>query len=628
MSRSNKNSGASSQGDSAHAFLPMSRQDMADRGWGEVDVVVVTGDAYVDHPAFAPALLGRMLEHMGYRVGIIARPRPGHPEDMAQLGKPRLFFAVAPGAVDSMVNNYTAQKRPRRSDDYAPGGQGGGRPNRALIVYCNMIRQEFGKSVAILGGGIEASLRRFAHYDYWADSVRRPVLLDAPADALAFGMGEYPLEEISRAMASYAARDWGGMSPGEALTQIARKVDGVVWRCAASEPKPDGYYPLPDFEYVRDDGEAEVRAFNTEAAHRAGGVYQDCAGHRVVANPPSLPLDGKRLDALYDLPFMRKAHPSYREPIPALAQIQFSVASHRGCFGGCAFCGIASHQGKTIQSRSAESILGEVERMTHHPEFKGTVRDIGGATSNMWGLGCTKEGGCDRPSCLAPEICRFLNTNQKPYLNLLTAARKIEGVKHLFVSSGIRMDLALECPALINALAEYHTSGYARVAPEHLVSSVLRIMGKPAGKVFADYLRRFRKASDKAGKEQYVLPYFMAAHPGSHMEDMIKIALFLKDEGLRVEQCQIFTPTPGTAATVMYHTGINPYTGKNVFVERSPKRRELQKALVLYHLPENRNKVTEALAMCDKAELAHTLLPRHAPRPSERQRGRPRRRKG
>jgi len=588
-------------------FLPVSLAEARSRGWSELDVVFISGDAYVDHPAFAPALLGRMLEARGFRVGIIARPRPDFPEDVAALGRPRLFFAVAPGAVDSMVNNYTAQKRRRRTDEYAPGGRGGGRPGRALIVYCNLIRRVFGKTVAILGGGIEASLRRFAHYDFWDDAVRRPILLDVPADALVYGMGERPLIEFAEAMRTRAS---AMRRPGELLSTLAKTIRGAVWRRPASESPPEGYHRLPSFEAVRGDPREEVRAFNEERRFRARGVYQDCAGHRVAANPPARPLSTAELDAVYGLPFARRAHPSYTERVPALEQVQFSVTSHRGCFGGCAFCGIAGHQGKVIQSRSRESILAEVRAIAAHPDFRGTIRDIGGPTANMWGLGCPKAERCNRTSCLAPEICPRLDTDQSPYLRLLDAAAATPGVRHLFVSTGVRMDLALRCPDLIKALARKYTSGYARVAPEHVVPHVLETMMKPAGQLFERYLRLFREGAAAAGKELYALPYFIAAHPGSRLEDMIEVALLLRRTGLRVEQCQIFTPLPGTASAVMYHTGINPYTGEAVFVERNVRRRQMQKALVLYHRPENRKLVMEALEICGRRDLARTLLPR------------------
>ena len=591
-------------------FLPLSLEEAAERGWQELDIIFITGDAYVDHPSFAPALLGRMLEAQGFRVGIIARPRPDHPEDVARLGAPKLFFAVAPGCVDSMVNNYTAQKRPRRDDDYAPGGVAGGRPNRALIVYCNLIRRQFGKSVAILAGGVEASLRRFAHYDYWDDAVRLPVLLDAPADALIYGMGERPLREIAPAMRSRMAHQKQGSSPAEQLAELAATIRGTVTRTAASAAAPAGYHRLPDFEKVRDDPLSHARAFTEELTHRERGTFQDCAGHRVLAAPPALPLTTEEMDALYDLPFRRQAHPSYKERVPALEQVQFSVTSHRGCFGGCSFCGIVTHQGKTVQSRSCDSILREVQRIAEHPEFKGTIRDIGGPTANMWGMGCRHSKPCARPSCLAPVICRNLNADGMPYVALLDRARQIPGVKHLFITSGVRMDLALECEPFIEAFARHYTSGHAKVAPEHVVPEVLELMLKPDGAAFLKFLEQFRRATIRARKEQYVLPYLIAAHPGSTIEHMIEVALFLKKKHLRVEQCQLFIPLPGTASAVMYAAEINPYTMKKVFVEKQARRREMQKALVLYHLPESRVLIEEALTIAGRAELAQGLLPR------------------
>lgn len=586
-------------------FLPMTRAEAAACGWDELDVIFVTGDAYVDHPAFAPALLGRMLVAKGFRVGVIARPQRA--EELAALGRPRLFFAASPGCADSMVNNTTAQKRRRRTDAYAPGGCAGGRPDRALIVYCNMIRQTFGKKAAILGGGVEASLRRFAHYDFIADAIRRPILLDAPADALAYGMGERVLLEAARAMRSRVRRT-AGAETSALLAQTARTIPGMVWRCAASEPPPEGGTALPEYEKIRADGRALVEAFNTERRFRATGVYQESAGHRVAANAPPAALSTEELDAVYASPFKRRAHPVYAEQIPALDQVQFSVTSHRGCFGGCAFCGIAAHQGKAVVSRSEKSILAEIYAFVQHPDYRGTVRDIGGATANMWTLGCNRPKECERPGCLTDGVCKDLRTNQDAYRRLLAKAREIPEVKHLFVSTGVRMDLALKCAPFIEDLAHYYTSGHLRVAPEHVTTQVLEIMRKPRNIVFENFLKQFRQASSRAGKEQYVAPYFIAAHPGSRLEDMIEVALFLKKEGMRVTQCQIFTPTPGTASTVMYATGIDPYTGKEVYVEKDMRRRRMQKALVLFHLPESAQLVQEALSICGRADIAHKLV--------------------
>jgi len=376
---------------------------------------------------------------------------------------------------------------------------------------------------------------------------------------------------------------------------------------------------LPSFEEVRSKPQAQVRAFQKEIESRETGLYQECAGYRVVANPPSRALTTAEMDSLYSIRFRREAHPSYRERVPALEQVQFSITSHRGCFGGCAFCGLYTHQGKAVQSRSRNSILREVKEIVRHPQFKGTIRDIGGPSANMWMLGCRREcaaygarhgAPCAKPSCLAPRICRNLNADGAPYLELLAAARKIKGVKHLFVTTGVRMDLALACDPFVEEFAAHYTSGHAKVAPEHVVPAVLQLMMKPEGEVFVRFLEKFRRASAKAGKEQYVLPYIIAAHPGSRLEDMLEVALYLHRERLRVEQCQVFIPLPGTASAVMYATGINPFTGERVFVERDPRRREMQKALVLYHLPESRKLVLEALDICKRPELAAGLFPR------------------
>ena len=605
------------------SFLPTTLEE-AGRGWGELDVILVTGDAYVDHPSFAAALLGRLLEAEGFRVGILDRPDP-QGDDVKRLGEPRLFFAVSSGAVDSMVSNYTAQKKRRSDDAYAPGGRGGGRPDRATIVYANALRRVFGRNVPILAGGLEVSLRRFAHYDFWSDSVRRSILLDAPVDALVYGMGEKPMLAIARAL-----REAGDAPSGrgriEAFAEVARRVRGVVYRTPASRAAPEGFAALPCCEEVRDDPEAQVRAFREEEKHRERGVYQDCAGKRVIANPPAEALTTEELDAVYALPFQRQSHPKYKEPVPALEQVQFSVTAHRGCSGGCAFCGISAHQGKAIQSRSDGSVLAEIRGYLAHPDFRGTVRDVGGPTANMWNARCAKEHPCRRPSCLAPRRCPHFRDDPTGYLELLDKARRIRGVKHLFVTTGVRMDLALECPAFIEALARHYTSGHLKVAPEHVVPSVLRLMRKPDGRHFPEFLDAFRKASRKAGKEQYVLPYFIAAHPGCRIEDMVEVAVFLKERGIRAEQCQIFTPLPGTASAVMYATGLDPYSGKPVYVERDPKRREMQKALILWHRPESRKLIREAMQIIggpDMGELLTRSAKHEARNPKQARKGKP-----
>lgn len=590
-------------------FLPVSRQECAARGWNELDVIVVTPDAYVDHSSFPAALLGRLLEAEGLRVGVIDRPDP-QGDDLARLGEPAMFFALSAGAVDSMVSNYTAQKRPRSDDAYAPGGKGGGRPDRCAIGYANALRRLFGREVPVLAGGVEVSLRRFAHYDFWSNKVRRPIILDAPVDAVVYGMGEAPLLEIVERM-----KGAGPVRPehrAEAFAGIAREVCGVVHREPASRPPPLGYHRLPNFEEVRDDAEAHCRAFAEESRLRERGVYQESAGKRVIANPPAAPLTTVELDRLYELPFTRRAHPSHTERVPALELVQFSIASHRGCCGGCAFCGISTHQGKALQSRSRESILRELRAMTRHPDFRGTVRDIGGPTANMWGSACSRETPCNRTSCLAPRRCEHFADNQSGYVDLLDAARETKGVKNLFVSTGIRMDMALSCSDFIEDLAAHYTSGHLKVAPEHVSPRVLRQMNKPAGEFFERFLDAYADASRRAGKTQYVLPYFIAAHPGSRIEDMIEVALFLRRRNIVVEQCQIFTPLPGTASAVMYATGINPLTGEKVFVERDVRRREMQKALILSHRPESAGLVREALRIAGRRGLEAELAARRS----------------
>lgn len=591
--------------------LPATRDELDARGWAEVDVVIITGDAHVDHPSFPAALLGRVLEAEGWRVGVIPRPDPADPAAVTRLGRPRLFFAVTAGALDSMVANYTALGKQRSDDPYAPGGRAGGRPDRALTVYCNAIRRAFGKDVLIIAGGLEAGLRRFAHYDYWSNKVRRPILMDCGADLLVHGMGEGPIvalaATVDRALAANAA------GPRDALPDL-QDIPGVVYRTPRREvPRPDAL-ALPSEDAVRADPRVHAAAFRT--LERAGGrrVWQESGGQRVVANPAWPPATTKELDRIYALPFTRNVHPCHRgQPVPALVQVRFSVTSHRGCAGGCAFCAINNHQGKIVSSRSETSILDEVRRITAHSDFRGTVPDIGGPTANMWGLRCGRPAGpCDRPSCLWPSRCRHLSDEQAGYVRLLECAHALPRVRHLFVTTGIRMDLALGCPALIRALAEDRTSGHLKVAPEHVVPGVLQRMRKPAGRDFERFTAAFQAHSKAAGKQQFVLPYIMAAHPGSRLEDMVEVALTLKRLGTRVEQCQIFTPTPGTAATVMYATGLDPDSLTPVFVERASKKKALQKALVLHHLPENRSRVEEALRQVGRPGLARELL---GPRP-------------
>ncbi len=587
--------------------LPVDREQARARGWNELDVVIVTGDADVDHPSFPAALLGRVLVAANFRVGIIARPDPQDVESVKRLGLPRLFFAVTAGALDSMVANYTALKRRRSDDPYAPGGKAGGRPDRALTVYGNLLRRAYGKAAFIVAGGLEASLRRFAHYDYWSDSVRRSLLMDCGADILVHGMGEGPIVAIAQRLAELPQ----GIDAPDSAQRLAvvRDVPGVVYRVPLREPEPSDAVALPAAEEVAADIDAHLLAFRLMEKHRERRLWQNNGGLRVIANPPWPALSGAELDRIYRLPFTRDAHPMYAGArIPALEQVRFSVTSHRGCFGGCAFCAIGAHQGKIVQSRSADSVLAEVERIAAHPAFRGTINDLGGPTANMYGLRCTREKSCDRPSCLWPQRCPDLHTDHGAYMSLLEKARRVKGVKHLFITTGVRTDLAVLDEPFIAALARHHTSGHLKIAPEHVCPAVIELMRKTDIAHLDRFLELYALHSQRAGKEQYVLPYLMAAHPGSRLTDMIDVALYLRQRRMRVEQCQIFTPTPGTMATVMYATGKHPLTGKTVFVERDVQRKQMQKALILAHLPENASLVHKALRLAKREDLTEILL--------------------
>ena len=588
--------------------LPTCADDLRARGFDHLDVVLITGDANVDHPSFPAALLGRTLEAAGLRVGIIARPNTSDPADVARLGRPRLFMGVTAGALDSMVANTTALRKRRSDDAYAPGGHAGGRPDRALTVYCHLVRQAFGKQVLLVAGGLEASLRRFAHYDYWSDKVRRPILMDCGADLLVHGMGEAPLLEMAKRLDELGS---DALADPKKRVDALRSVPGLVHRVPAQQPPPADAIGLPSAEEVARDARAQLEAFRLQEKHRDRILYQQAGGIRVIVNPPPPPPTSVELDRLAGLPYTRRVHPVHEGlPVPALEQVRFSVTSHRGCFGGCAFCAISAHQGRDVASRTREGILAEVTRLVAHPDFKGTINDIGGPTANMWGYACTRDQTCRRPSCLWPERCKHLSGDQNAYLDLLRAAKQTKGLRHLFVTTGLRMDLALASEPLIGALADEFTSGHLKVAPEHLVPKVLEAMRKPTSEHFEQFLKIFRQRSKKSGRQQYLLPYLMAAHPGSDLPDMIQMAEFLRREDLRVEQVQIFTPTPGTAATVMYSTGLNPRDGKPIFVERRDRFKKMQKALLLSHLPENARLVREALDHCGRADLRRKLAPK------------------
>lgn len=589
---------------------------MAARGWDELDVLFVSGDAYVDHPSFGTALLARLLEAEGYRVGILAQPDWRNPEALRVMGRPRLFAAISAGAMDSMVNRYTAAKKVRNDDAYTPGGRAGSRPDRATIAYTAAVKGAF-KGLPTIIGGIEASLRRLAHYDYWDDRVRRSVLIDSKADLLLYGMAESALLQVTRRLAA-----------GIPVAEI-RDVRGTTF---LAKETPAAAVALPAYEQVAVDGDAYNRAFRlatNEASPFNGQILVQPHGERlVVVNPPALPLSEDALDRIYALPFRKLPHPSYTETIPAYEQIRFSITGHRGCFGGCAFCAITHHQGKTIQSRSPDSIRSEVDRLAHHPEFRGTVSDLGGPTANMYGLGCgdpAAQAACRRQSCLFPEVCSNLVTADRRAVRLLRDLRAHPAVRHLFIASGVRFDLLEQQPDYFDDLLAHHVGGLLKVAPETVSPGVARIMRKPGPQVFSRFLADFRAHSRALGRRQAVIPYFISGHPGCTLADMVEVALFLKRHDLQVEQVQEFTPTPGSLATCLWHTGRDPFTGESVYVPRSLKERRLQKALLLWHLPENQGEVVEALRLCHRDKDAGELLGNRRTRPPSSPRRRPER---
>jgi uncharacterized radical SAM protein YgiQ len=568
-------------------FIPTTQEEVQKRGWDELDIIFVSGDAYIDHPAFGVPLLARWLEAHGFRVGIIAQPDWRSKEPFMALGRPRLFFAVSAGAMDSMVAHYTPARKLRHDDAYTPGNRHGARPNRATMVYTSRLKEAF-KDVPVVIGGIEASLRRFAHYDFWENKVRRSILFDAKADLLIYGMAE-------RAILDVATR----MRAGEPLGEI-RDVRGTAYisgRC--SDPT---CVEIPSFEDISASKETFAEAFRSAYLQQnpwSAQVVTQQHGNRVlVCTPPALPLTEAEMDAVYALPFEKSPHPSYLETIPAWEQIKTSITSHRGCFGGCAFCAITMHQGKTIQSRSKSSILAEIAALTRKSWFRGSISDIGGPTANMYGLGCGNADAmkkCRRESCIFPEICQNLRTGDKPATSLLQAARSLDGIKHTAVSSGVRYDLLERQPGYFSELTGHHVSGLLKIAPEHLVDRVSDIMRKPGKKAFETFLARFRVESDRLGKRQFIVPYLISGHPGCTLADMLELALILKKMGMKVEQVQDFTPTPGTIATCMFYSGLDPMTGKRVYTATSDREKGMQKALLLWHLPTERAKVMDAL---------------------------------
>ncbi len=581
-------------------FLPICKKDMKKRGWEQCDFVYVIGDAYVDHPSFGHAIISRILEHAGYKVGIIAQPDWKDPASIDALGRPRLGFLVMGGNMDSMVNHYSVFKHHRKTDAYTPGGVTGKRPDYATVVYCNLIRQTY-KDVPIIIGGMEASLRRLAHYDYWSDKMKRSILLDSQADLLLYGMGERSIVEVADALNA-------GLSVHD-LTFL----DGTVYRSKTTDQVVDGI-TLPDWETVKADKAAYARSFYTQYINTdpftAKPLIEPYGREFVIQNPPQKPLTEEEMDLTYDLPYENTYHPSYEKlgGVPAIKEIKFSLTSNRGCFGGCSFCAITFHQGRIIQTRSHDSILREAERMTKDPDFKGYIHDVGGPTANFRLPACEKQltkGVCAGKQCLFPRPCRNLRADHSDYVNLLRKVRAMPGVKKVFIRSGIRFDylLADKDDTFFRELVKYHVSGQLRVAPEHVSDHVLDLMGKPRNAVYERFVEKYKKLCAQMGLEQYVVPYLMSSHPGSRLEDAIALAEHVRDMGYMPEQVQDFYPTPSTISTVMYYTGLDPRTMEPVYVAKDPHEKAMQRALIQYRDPKNYNLVHEALTLCHREDL-------------------------
>lgn len=603
-----------------HGFLPVSHRDMLDRGWDAVDFVYVSGDAYVDHPSFGSAIITRLLEANGYRVGFIAQPDWTDEQSIAVFGEPRLGFLVSAGNMDSMVNHYTVAKKKRKRDAYTPGGQAGRRPNHAAVVYSNLIRRTYKKTPIILGG-IEASLRRLAHYDYWSDKLKRSILLDSGADLVSYGMGEHSIIEIADALAS-------GLSIGD-ITYI----DGTVYRASSLAHVYDAEM-LPPFPEMQVDKLAYARSFAVQyrnsdpfTGKRLVEPYSD---HEfVVQNPPASPLTQEELDAVYRLPYARTYHPMYEKDggVPAITEVKFSLSSNRGCFGECSFCALTFHQGRIVQARSHESLLDEAKLICEDPDFKGYIHDVGGPTANFRAPACAKQlrsGACPNKRCLFPEPCKQLDADHEDYLDLLEKLRKLPGVKKVFVRSGIRFDYVLadgeHGDEFVRKLVEHHVSGQLRVAPEHVSDAVLSVMGKPEHRVYERFVSEFDAVNKKLGKKQFAVPYLMSSHPGSTLVEAIELAEYCRDLGYMPEQVQDFYPTPSTMSTCMYYTGVDPRTMEPVFVPRSPHEKALQRALIQYRDPKNYELVLEALRRAGRMDL-FGYGPKCLIRPRKRKKG-------
>jgi len=582
-------------------YLPISREDMEKRGWAECDFVYVSGDAYVDHPSFGTAIISRVLEAHGYRVGIIAQPDWKTRESIEILGRPRLGFLVSAGNMDSMVNHYSVSKKRRSQDSYTPGGVMGKRPDYATIVYCNLIRSAY-KDVPIIIGGIEASLRRLAHYDYWSNKLKRSILLDSQADLVSYGMGEHSIVEVADALAS-----------GIDIKDITF-VDGTVYRTRNLEQVYD-YQLLPDFESLKQDKREYAKSFMVQYQNTdpfTGKRLVEPYGGReyVVQNPPAKPLTQMEMDDVYRLPYMRSYHPSY-EPlggVPAIREIKFSLISNRGCFGACSFCALTFHQGRIIQARSKESLVEEAKLLIKEPDFKGYIHDVGGPTANFRFPACDKQltkGACPNRQCLFPEPCKNLKADHREYIGILRELRSLPGVKKVFIRSGIRFDylLADKSRQFLRELCEHHVSGQLKVAPEHVSDAVLTRMGKPKNQVYRRFVKEYQEMNMRLGKDQYLVPYLMSSHPGSTLKEAVELAEYLRDLGYMPEQVQDFYPTPSTISTCMYYTGLDPRTMEPVYVPVNPHEKAMQRALIQYRDPKNYELVVEALHKAGRTDL-------------------------
>ncbi len=582
-------------------FLPVSKSDIEARGWSEPDFVYVTGDAYVDHPSFGVSIISRVLESLGFRVAILSQPDYKSTGDFCRFGKPRLGFLVTSGNIDSMVAHYTVSKKRRSYDYYSPGGKMSARPDRAVIVYCNRIREAYG-DVPIIIGGLEASLRRFAHYDYWENRVRRSILVDSRADILSYGMGEKSIARIAKLL-----------DRGVPIKKI-RDIPGTAYLAKPDEKIHFDFIGIGDYDTLKADKAAYAKAFSVQYKNadsvRGKALVESYGDKILVQNPPMPPLEREELDAVYSLPYARDYHPDYEKEggVPAIAEVKFSITHNRGCFGACNFCAIAFHQGREVRSRSEESILSEAKKIAAMPDFKGYINDVGGPTANFRAPACDKQktmGVCPNKKCLAPTPCKNLKVDHSEYMHILEKIENIDGIKKVFIRSGIRFDYLMldKDDSFFRRLVSHHTSGQLKVAPEHCSPNALSKMGKPRVEVYESFRKKFFALSAECGLEQYLVPYLMSSHPGTTLDDAVNMALWLKRHKYSPEQVQDFYPTPGTISTVMYYTGIDPMSGKSVYVASDYREKQLQRALLQYSKPENANLVREALIKAGRADL-------------------------